>query len=457
MNTLTHVICLVSFAPVLLILYVLLRNTSKPKKNLILGVTLPHEARQDDGVLTVCRSFRRRLGAVCLLLAALLSGVFLTGYVSAAMTYYMTWLPLAIVVPHVLFAVYHGKLKRLKHEKGWVTGSAGRVMLDTRVSLQPAPKISAWWFLPPAAASLAPVISALARGEDWGLLAVYAINAALVLAFYGFYRLLYRQKPEIIDSDTAVSLALTRVRRHHWGRAWIGLSWLTGAFNVLFWLLSFHAAGMLICAAVYVALLLIVFMHAEFSVRKAQESLTEGSGREGYVDDDEYWIYGLFYYNPHDSHLLVNSRIGINMEMNLARPAGKMLMGLGLVTLLLMPFIGLWMLPEETTPVRLELTETSLLVRHTSIAYDIRLDEVGGVELLETLPSYARIRGTGLETLLKGKFQVFGYGTADLCLNPQVPPFIAVRTERGSYIVGTNDAEATRALYGQLAERAGGG
>ena len=39
--------------------YFMLRNETKPKKNIILGVTLPYEARQDAAVLAICEQFLR--------------------------------------------------------------------------------------------------------------------------------------------------------------------------------------------------------------------------------------------------------------------------------------------------------------------------------------------------------------------------------------------------------------
>ena len=49
--------------------YFMLRNETKPKKNIILGVTLPYEARQDAAVLAICEQFLRQLNLVVLILA----------------------------------------------------------------------------------------------------------------------------------------------------------------------------------------------------------------------------------------------------------------------------------------------------------------------------------------------------------------------------------------------------
>ena len=51
--------------------YFMLRNETKPKKNIILGVTLPYEARQNAAVLAICEQFLRQLNLVVLILALL--------------------------------------------------------------------------------------------------------------------------------------------------------------------------------------------------------------------------------------------------------------------------------------------------------------------------------------------------------------------------------------------------
>jgi len=319
---------------VLPIIYFMLLNLSKPKKNLILGVTLPYEARQERSVLEICRSYRRHLTFTCLALTALAIGAFFLGYMSLFMTYLMTWLLLAIIAPFVSYTIYHRKLKRLKRENNWFSAAAGKLMLDTKVSYKAQRKLPAWLFAPPFVISLIPLAVELFRHSVWEPAMVYGINALLVASFYLLYLILYRQKAEVIDGDTSLSRALTQVRRYNWGKMWIALSWMTALFNLGLWLFFWSNTGILITTGVYLALVLFFAINAEFSTRHAQENLSAGSGKDVYVDSDEYWLIGMFYYNPHDRHIMINDRVGINTTINLAHPLGKAVMGLSLLILL---------------------------------------------------------------------------------------------------------------------------
>ena len=44
------------------------------------------------------------------------------------------------------------------------------------------------------------------------------------------------------------------------------------------------------------------------------------------LDDDDCWILGMFYYNPNDTRLNVEKRFGYGGTVNIAHPAGKVIM-----------------------------------------------------------------------------------------------------------------------------------
>jgi hypothetical protein len=72
-------------------------------------------------------------------------------------------------------------------------------------------------------------------------------------------------------------------------------------------------------------------------MRHLQEKLTIDSGKGWYVDEDDKWIWGMFYYNPNDSRFTVNARVGVNATVNLAHPAGKVTMALVALLMFLIP------------------------------------------------------------------------------------------------------------------------
>lgn len=451
MRTVFNIILLVCMYPVLPVIYFVLRNEAKPKKNIVLGVTLPYHARQDESVLALCKSFKKSLGIIALALAVLPAVTFFLKHSSVIMTYYMTWMVLAIVFPYIPYTVYHRRIKALKVTNGWYSDTAGKAIIDTKAAVMPKQMLSIWWFVPPVVLSLIPIVYtlciAVGSEEFWPMMIGYGTFAVMVAVFYLFYRILYRQRAEVVDDNTALSMALTRVRRYNWSKCWIWTAWLTGIFNIFFWLFINNSIGLLIATAVYTIVLIVIIMRAELITRKVQQKLTEESGKSAYTDDDEYWIIGMFYHNPNDKHLMINNRVGIGTTLNLAKTSGKIIMVFSVLCILAMPFMGFWMMAEEFTPVKIEINEAQLVVSHTSVVYKIDLEDIKSAVILETLPSSSKITGSGFETLLKGKFRVKDIGVCELCLNPKSSPFIKITTDKRIYILGTNNRDETLTVY----------
>jgi uncharacterized membrane protein len=437
--------------PVLVILYFIMRNEAKPKKNIILGVTLPYDARENAAVLRIVKGYMRRLNLYAVGLTLLMAPVFLIEHDSVAFTYFITWMLLTIIFPHAVFAGSNKKLKSLKAENNWYSEASGLAMVDMKVAAMPKQSLKIVWFIPPMVISLIPVLHTVLtlRGteEFWWMILIYGIYALLVAAYYFMYRIIYHQRAEVIDENTSLSVALTQIRRYNWGKCWILTAWLTCIFNLAFWLFEDTGPAPIIITLLYSLILLAVIMRVEFKTRRLQQKLTEGSGRTAYTDDDDKWLFGMFYYNPNDNHLMINNRVGIGTTINLAKSSGKALAAFSVIILLGMPLIGIWMMKEEFTPVRLEASDTQIVAYHTKEVYAINMDDIESAEFIYSLPRGTRTAGSALDTVLKGYFRFDGIGSCRLCLNPQVTPFIVIKTAEGTYVFGSSDSGETYAVF----------
>lgn len=449
-----NIIMLICMYPVLPIMYYMMQNESKAKKNLILGVTLPYDSRDTDSVTFICKEFKRSLKFACVILGIIPFFFFLVPYGSVVVTLYMVWLTSIIIIPYLIYIKYHKKLRNFKKENHFGMDREDSVAIDINVATVPIKKLSIWLLVIPTIISFLPVVDTLIykMGEDGSgiLLLIFGMNGALTTSFIFLDRIIYRQRAEIVGEDSDINMALTRIRRYNWSKSYIYMSWLTGTFSLLFWIFFSKTWSLLIMTGIYCVVLLYLVIRVEFKTRKAQEELTRQSGREWYVDDDEYWLYGIFYYNPHDNHTMINSRIGVGTTVNIAKPFGKFITIFGIATILLMPFIGGYIMIEEFTPLQVKASENSLIVTHTKEMLSLDKTEIDEIELLETLPHTNKTNGTAFDTLLKGNFRVEGIGSCKLYLNPKVGPFIKIKTNDKYLIVGTNSSEETIRIYEEL-------
>ncbi len=423
----------------------MLKNETKFKKNIAIGVTFPYEGREDEEVKSRLNRFKKQILWVCaLLIFAAIPGMFVPS-IGLSMSIWFIWIILCIIVPYIPYVMCNRDLKKIKQERGWSRAGSESITIDTS-SIPTYRWISPWLFVVPL------IISLLPLAWDQSLWFLYTIDALCIILFWICYRYLYRNKSEKVDNNQELTKTLTQVRRHNWGIVWIISSYSMAALNFGIMITREHPIPMMIVIFAISFIMVFALLRVEMNTRKVQEKLTSHSGYDYYVDDDDKWIWGIFYYNPKDSHNIVNDRVGINSSFNLAKPMGKVSMGLVIVILLFMPFMSLIIEKTANKPITLEMTDTAIISRSGRTEYTVLISDVKKVELMESLPgNMIRTNGTGMENLLKGRFSAKSVGKMFVCLDPTSKPFILLTTgDDQHYLFGTRDAEKTKSIYEEL-------
>ena len=450
------VILVLCIYPLLPIIAGVMANEAKAKKNIVIGCTLPFTAQHDPRVQELCRRYKKQVWLWFFVLTAAVLPAFFIERTSLNLAWMMLWAVAALVPFFVLFARYNGRLKALKRQEGWATPYTGSVVLDISAKPEELGKpYSRWLFIPPLVISLIPCVLAMlsgSEGERWGGLVLAGTFALCCLMSIIFYPLAFRQRPDVVDSDSRVNAALTRVRRYNWGKVWIAMAWLSALLAVTLWFFLDNGLVFMIATLVYTFALLYVCLRAEFAVRRAQERLPRGSGACDYVDEDQYWVWGLFYYNPNDRRTMINDRTGMGMGLNMARPAGKIVMGICAALLfLLLPAMSGWFIVMDFTPREARIEDGTLYFEHLTEKYEIPLGDISSLELLDDLPSTRRVAGTGMDTLCEGRFDVEGYENVRISLDPQQDCYIVVLTGEGLTRIFNLMSEAeTEEFYAEI-------
>lgn len=420
-------------------------NDAKFKKNLAVGVTIPPAFQADPDVAVRLARFRRQEWTVCIaLVLAAVPCVFVRAF-GLNMTLWSVWLLLVCVLPYVPYARCNLALKRLKVEHGWRGEAAPRTETVDLAAVPSYRWLSPWLFALPLVVSLLPLLWSL---EDW---IVLLTDAACVVLFWVCYRFCYRKKSERVDENAELAKVLSQVRLHRWGRLWLVSAWVMAALNLVFSLAAPDSTFALCALGALMLFHIAYLLYNEFRLRALQAKLTAGAATGALVDEDDRWIFGQFYYNPDDRHLIVNARTGINTTVNLARPAGRAFLGFAALCLLGMLAVGPWMTSLDTRPVTLTATETELVSTYGGKETCIPRTEITEVTLLDDLPEHlTRSNGTSMEHVMHGRYVARGYGGLNLCLDPTQPPFLLVQTEGRTYLLASRDPEQTWAAYHAL-------
>ena len=125
-----------------------LRNEAKPKKNIIVGTTLPHEAQGDPAVLALTARYKRELKWVCLaLMLPAIPGVFIRDF-GLNMLLWTTWILVICVAVNIPYVRCNRALRRLKTDRGWRREPSGQAVADLRAAAMELKWLSPLWFLP---------------------------------------------------------------------------------------------------------------------------------------------------------------------------------------------------------------------------------------------------------------------------------------------------------------------
>ncbi len=446
------IILWVSIIWLLPFLFFVQRNEAKFKKNIVVGVTLPQEAREDEEVLALLKKYVKETGIICIILGVAVIPCLLPESYNWMLFAWMLWLDFVIVFTQIPFVKCNKKLRKLKEERGWKKkplNEDGAVSATVKVDMSniSTPRwLSPWVFAGAFVLTLVPLAFDLTL---WPIILVYALTQIM---FYFFYRYAFRTKSEAVDGNVDLTKALTQIRRSYWGRIWVNISYLTAVFSLSTLLLKGHSSLFVWITILYSALTVFAVAAPEFRIRRKQAELTKDSGIGEYIDDDDHWVWGMFYYNPRDSHTMVNGRVGVGSTVNVARPFGKFMMIFAVVILVAMPafpFLLDWSIDSQVSFVQ---EEHYVTVSSGRDDYKVDLDRVEEVTLIEEYPEgLSRTWGTATDKILRGNFSSKDYPPMQVCLNPGKTPYILVLTNnRRAYLFGTDDVAKTMQLYDLL-------
>ena len=336
MTWLIKVIMFVCIVPSVVLMYMLGFSKNPGKKKMIFGVRDNpkfHEGKGQEKFDAIVSSARKG-GLIITAIVVILSIVMLFLPVTGGTL--IAWILLVFAL--FLVAAPYGKgnteLKNLKKELGITKSGVTYTDLKNTNTVH-ALKLP-WIILPNALALLGAVAAVL---TDFGVFGVtpavekYALTL-MSLSFLFIAAIIIpiavmmdNTRNLVISRDSSINANYSRAKKKTWADLFIAMSWANALYLIANSVLMFFTdseAAVLISTLGYTAVIMVVVIIGVINQRQVESRYARDTELE-LTDDDDNWILGMFYYNPNDTRLNVEKRLGYGATVNFAHPAGKVI------------------------------------------------------------------------------------------------------------------------------------
>lgn len=462
--------------PVCLIMYAVVMGMEKKKSGMIFGITLWEGAGQQEEVKELQKGYKKSMKKNMALMAGLFVLTFLPKHFSIFLTLQIIWVFCMIVCPFIPYAKANGRMRELKREYRKAAGlekeseGAGTVYVDVTAAAEEKPVYFMKSTLAAVLLSLLPAAAEplLVKMNLWYNPAAPElwVSELLLLSFSGvvllcFLCLFYhrRMATKAISCNSQLNIQIARVKQYQWSRCMGITAWLTMVYNWM-WLLFLHMDSRimilvpLLAVIPYTAVLIWALWKCWKNIRSAMEK--QVSKENSHLEEEEnYWLWGLIYYNKNDTRFWVEQKVGIGFTTNMGKRSTRVA-SITVMAATVIFLIGMcaWIIAEDFTPVSLSYQKEELSAVHGKEVYSIPGSEIESVELWEEKPRMSKRSGTGMDTVQKGDFFSREYERSfEVCLNPQAGPWLMVKTKDGTwYLLGNNTGEGIPEMYQEIKE-----
>ncbi|MCR5212863.1 MAG: DUF5808 domain-containing protein [Eubacterium sp.] len=459
----TMIICI---DPILLYMLIFLYPKNWQKKKLLFGVTNRAEFKLSENEPKVEDIvFRNRDIAYKIIIPLLILSFLLLLIPSQniMMFSYIIFILVALSVSYLPYINGNRELKNLKREIG-IAEKDGIKAADIK-TLQESHALNLKAMLIPIIVNVLIIVFSIIydlgfihigkgpyEGSFFATINAFAFGVMNIF-FLPIAIIMDNMRNEIISNNSDVNVNFNRAKKKIWADAWLQISWLTTIILALITIsvfFDFAEMAMLIGVIIYMVLIMtIMFLLFRKTALLSGVYSVEG----GMTDDDDCWIYGLFYYNPRDARLNIEKRDGLGSTINMAHPLGKIISAIVIISFIACIGVLIWGGIISTKDPDVFMEDNTIICNHLSNVYEIKLEDIEEVSYNERLSDHnvIRIAGLGMENMARGDFSVDGV-KCKLFYIPTGDDYLIIKTSDRLYYINDKTDQDTKALYDQIVE-----
>lgn len=397
----------------IVLMVVIFWNTSRYQNFQILGVTFTPEHANSTEVRQIQKRFRIEEFVIALVFAAFGFLVQLEMFQGKRDMLFMIILVSYMFLSYLPFVLIQKRLRNLKLEKEWIYNTEKRTA-DISVSREKgksAPKkhwIWLSWLL-----SVVPFFVVLFKDNTWGNVAISLFIPLIMLLIPLSYPMVIRTKTPFVSKNS--DLAKTYMRHYERINAvsYIQVSFAVNAFFIVLVLSMIYSPSNLLFVSLLLGFVVILIGIMVNATRKNQTLHKDFFNEDdlSITESKAKYKWGA-YYDPADTRLFVPKRIGMGVTINIARPAGKIIMGF--TYLLTISLVGFAIVMFSISEFEMSVEADSFEVHAPIYGVEIDYDQIESIELSQEPLEGIRTNGFGGFEKRFGYFNMDGYGPARL-------------------------------------------
>ena len=462
--TIFKIIMIACILIVFITIFMSLRSANKPKKNMFMAVTLPYDVLESDFIKQIQKEYKSLCNKVYLLMLVTAIPIIFPFWILNNITVYIFY----TMIWSLGFAYYGITPFKLN----WFVGEKKVVYCDTKTTLlKNSMPISNKYFLIPILIGIIPLIISIKNfsSENIVFLIIAILNLGVIVLLFYFAKLFNKNKLKTYSTDSEINFILNKQEKRLFSIYFLINAIVESLTFLIFYSMFFEyidlkfSNTMVISILILSSVVAIGIIYIKKKINDLDEELNaKNKNSEIIVDDDDYWIDGMYYYNPNDSSKIVSSRFGYNMTYNLATKHGYF-MGKKLDKIVLIAtfiLLVVLMVPAEISTISMSFSKNPPNISISSFPYSYELDykDIENVELTDEPISFTlRTNGMATDTKCIGNFKSDKYGKCRVYLyfknKDDNPPYIVVKLKNSKFdylIYNTKDSQSTKEVYTTL-------
>jgi len=344
------------------------------RNGIFFGVRIPEGYEKENEFKSLKKEFKKNFLFTALLLQLL---TLLAIWLYPNPSFMIIGIILLLVALNLNYIKTYKKVKKIKQDKNWSFPIKDVIIVDTSFRNNPSKRalVSKAWFLLPLALIVLITILTFANYDSlpamlprhWGFngkvdgwskksffiaFSLPIVQLLMTSLMYGVYIIIRRSKAQLNPENIDVSREQNRRFRYIWS---CFILVLTLIMSAVFTLIQLNVIQMLTSSPMTFIIINILLFSTAIAAVVISIVVGQGGSRIKIVqfnsekqlvinrDDDKYWIFGDYYYNPDDPSLFVEKRMGVGWDFNYSKLIAKIFMAFIVLLLLFMSIFPLFL------------------------------------------------------------------------------------------------------------------